>query len=78
MKVKNVTAYSYPFLLTLPVRRYLVPAHLVPVHTNGGREGGGGWADSLMISKKVDSTNFNIGKPLGLSMRGKKMLVFMI
>ena len=28
-----------------------------------------------MISKTVDSTTLNFGRPLGLSMRGKKILV---
>ena len=31
-----------------------------------------------MISKTVDSTNFNFGRPLGLSMRGKKPVELMI
>ena len=49
--------------LTFPVWKHLV---LTP----STREGG--WADPLMIVKKVDSTNFNFGRPLWLSMRGKK------
>ena len=48
--------------LTLPVRRYLVPTP----STNGG-----GLSRPPMISKTVDSTTFNIGRPLGLSMRGR-------
>ena len=31
-----------------------------------------------MISKKVDLTNFNFGRPLGLSMRGKTLVELMI
>ena len=45
-------------ILTLPVRRYLLPL----------------WGVSRppMISKTVDSTNLNFGRPLALSMRGRK------
>ena len=59
-------------ILTLPVRRYLV---LTP-STKGG--GGGSRPPPPMISKTVDSTNFNFGRPLGLSMRGKKPVELMI
>ena len=40
----------------------------------------GGWGVSRppMISKTVDSTNFNFGRQLGLSMRGKKPVELMI
>ena len=31
-----------------------------------------------MISKTVDSTNFDFGRPLGLSMRGEKPIELMI
>ena len=31
-----------------------------------------------MISKTVDSITFNFGRPLGLSMRGKKLAELMI
>ena len=31
-----------------------------------------------MISKTVDSTNFNFGRPLGLSTRGRKPVELMI
>ena len=45
-----------------------------------GTKGEGGWLSrpSPMILKTVDSTNFNFGKPLGLSMRGKKLVELMI
>ena len=52
--------------LTLPVRRYLVPTP----STKGG--GGRGLSRPPMILKMVDSTTFTFGRPLGLSMRGKK------
>ena len=42
-------------------------------------EGGEGFSRPLpMISQTVDSTNFNNGRPLGLSMRGKKLVELMI
>ena len=37
----------------------------------------GGWAPP-MISKTADSTNFNFGRPLGLSMRGRKQVEIMM
>ena len=40
--------------------------------THSFHEGGG------LISKTVDPTNFNFGRPLGLSMRGKKLVELMI
>ena len=46
--------FPYNEILTLAVRRYLVPTA------------------SAMISKSADSTNFNFGRPLGLSMTGRK------
>ena len=58
-------------LLTLPVQRYLVP-------TPSMKNGGGGVKPTPMISKMVDSTTFNFGRPLGLSMRGKKLVKLMI
>ena len=63
-------SYHSGIILTLPVRRYF--------GTKG--EGGGGWLSrpSPMIPKTVDSTNFNFGRPLGLSMRGKKPVELMI
>ena len=54
--------------LTLPVQRYLVP---IP-STKGGEP------TPPMISKTVDPTNFNFGRTLGLSMRGKKRVELMI
>ena len=49
-------------------------------------EGGGGEVEPTlpppppppMISRTVDSTTFNFGTPLGLSMRGNKLVEFMI
>ena len=47
-------------------------------------EGGGGGGGeevqptSPMISKMVDSTAFNFGRPLGLSRRGKKLVELMM
>ena len=46
-------------------------------------EGGGGGGGRVsrppsMISKTVDSTNFKFGRPLGLSMRGRKLVELMI
>ena len=41
-------------------------------------KGGGGLVDPPVISKTVNSTNFNFGRPLGLSMRGKKPVELMI
>ena len=38
-----------------------------------GGGGGGGGESTPMISKTVDSTTFNFGRPLGLSMRRKKV-----
>ena len=67
------------FELTLPVRRYLVPTP----STKGGW-GGVGWARGggvepiPMILEMVDSTTFNFGRPIGLSMRGKKLVQLMI
>ena len=57
--------------LTLPV---------LGTHTLYDGEGrGGGLADpSPMISKTVASANFNFRRPLGLSMRGKKLMEFLI
>ena len=55
-------------ILTLPVRRYLVPT---PYTKGVGGGGGGGQADVPMISKTVDFTNFNFGRHLGISMRDK-------
>ena len=48
--------------------------------THTFHEGGGGrvGGPSPMISKTVGSTNFNFGRPLGLSMRGKKPVELMI
>ena len=60
-------------ILTLPVRRYLVPTP-----SCGGGGGGGGWPDPSMILKPLDPTNFNFDKPLGLSIRGKKLVELMI
>ena len=54
-------------------------AKVFGTHTFYGR-GGGGVEPNLppMISKTVDSTNFNFGRALGLSMRGKKPVELMI
>ena len=46
-------------------------------------EGGGGGIELTsppppMISETVDSTTFNFGRPLGLSMRCKKLVELMI
>ena len=38
----------------------------------GGGGEGGFESTPPMISKTVDSTNFNFGRPLGLSMKGRK------
>ena len=56
--------------LNLPVRRYLVPTP----STKAGEE----LSRPRKISKTVDSTNFNFGRPLGLSIRGKKPVELMI
>ena len=55
----------------VPERRYLVP-------TPSTRGGGGNPNPSSMISKTVEPTNFNFGRPLGLSMRGEKPVKLMI
>ena len=55
------------WILTLPVPRYLVPT----LSTRGR-----GVSRPSMISKMVDSTNFNFGRPLGPSMRGKTCRVY--
>ena len=48
-------------------------------HTFYQGGGEGCWADpSPMVSKMVSSTNFNFGRPLGLSIRGKKLVELMI
>ena len=57
-------------LLTLPVRRYLVPTP--------STRGRGRLSRPPMISKTVDSTTFKFGMPLGLSMRGRKLVELMI
>ena len=44
----------------------------------GMKGDGGGWADPPLWSRKRYSTNFNFGRPLGLSMRGKKTVELMI
>ena len=54
----------------LPVRRYLIP-------TPSTKGEGGIEPTSPMISKKVDSTNFNFGKPLELSIRCRKPVELM-
>ena len=38
----------------------------------------GGLSRQPMISETVDSTTFNFGRPLGQSMRGKKLVECMI
>ena len=55
--------------LTLSVRRCLVPTP----STKGGGEGLSR-SPPPMISETVDSTTWNFGRPLGLSMRGKKLV----
>ena len=35
-------------------------------------EGGGGGGGGVEPTKTIDSTSFNFGRPLGLSMRGRK------
>ena len=51
--------------------------YLVP--TPSAKGGGGGGGDpSPMISKTVDSTTFKFGRPLGPSMKGKKLVELMI
>ena len=61
--------------LTLHVRRSLVPT---PFTKGGGGKGATPTPTPTMISKTADSTNFNFGRPLGLSMRGKKPVELMI
>ena len=68
-------SYNSGIILTLPVRRYLVPT---PFYEGGGGGGGGVEPTLPMIPKTVDSTNFNFGRPLGLSMRGKKTVELMM
>ena len=58
-------AFFIHYGLALPVRKYLV--HVPSMKPT-----------PLMTSKTVDSTNFIFGRPLGLSMRGKKPVKVMI
>ena len=51
---------------------------LFGTHTFYEGKGGGGLSQPPMISKTVDSTNFNSGRPLELSMRGRKPIELMI
>ena len=68
---ENGIKYLSIFGLTLPVLRHLLPT----LSTKGGGWGwADGWANSTMISKTVDSTNFNFGRPLRPSMWGKKLV----
>ena len=55
-------------LLSLPVRSYLVPTPM-----KGGVE-----PTPSMISKTVNSTNVNSGRPLELSTKGRKPVELMI
>ena len=47
-------------------------------YEGGGGGGGRRLSRPPMTSKTVDSTNFKFGRPLGLSMRGKKPVELMI
>ena len=46
--------------------------------TKPRKGGGGGLSQPPMISKTVDSTNFNSGRPLEVSMRGRKLVELIV
>ena len=62
--------------------KFLNPSCTKVFGTHTFYEGGGGGVlePTLrpMISKTVDSTNFKFGRPLGLSMRGRKPVELII
>ena len=69
----------FQWILTVRRRVLLNPSctKVFGIHTF--YEGGGGIETSPpMISKTADSTKFNFGRPLGLSMRGKRPVELMI
>ena len=58
--------------LPTPVGNRVNPSCTKMFGTHTLHEGrGGGGEPTPMISKTLDSTTFNFGRPLGLSMRGK-------
>ena len=66
--------YSLNVLMTPTMTVFLYESVLYPHLLRKGGGGGGGWSRPPMISKTVDSTNFNFGRPLGLSMRSKQLV----